>query len=195
LLHQNTTTVFNITINFNIMSTVKWSIDPTHSEIAFKVKHMMFTNVTGKFQTFTAEATTEGDHFENAKFEFSADIDSVATGNADRDGHLLSPDFFDAANFPKLTFTSTSFVKKDEGDYILTGDLTIRDVTKSVTLAVDFGGTAKDPWGNVKAGFSAEGKLNRKDFGLTWNAALETGGVLVSEDVKLVIDAQFVKQA
>ncbi|MFP5439774.1 MAG: YceI family protein [Bacteroidia bacterium] len=177
------------------MSTVKWSIDPTHSEIAFKVKHMMFTNVTGKFQTFTAEATTEGDHFENAKFEFSADIDSVATGNADRDGHLLSPDFFDAANFPKLTFTSTSFVKKDEGDYILTGDLTIRDVTKSVTLAVDFGGTAKDPWGNVKAGFSAEGKLNRKDFGLTWNAALETGGVLVSEDVKLVIDAQFVKQA
>lgn len=155
----------------------------------------MFTNVTGKFQTFTAEATTEGDNFENAKFEFSADIDSVATGNADRDGHLLSPDFFDAANFPKLTFTSTSFVKKDEGDYILTGDLTIRDVTKSVTLAVDFGGTAKDPWGNVKAGFSAEGKLNRKDFGLTWNAALETGGVLVSEDVKLVIDAQFVKQA
>lgn len=177
------------------MSTVKWSIDPTHSEIAFKVKHMMFTNVTGKFQKFTAEATTEGDHFENASFEFSADIDSVATGNADRDGHLLSPDFFDAANFPKLTFKSTSFIKKDEGDYILTGDLTIRDVTKPVTLAVDFGGTAKDPWGNVKAGFSAEGKLNRKDFGLTWNAALETGGVLVSEEVKLVIDAQFVKQA
>ena len=155
----------------------------------------MFTNVTGKFQNFTAEATTEGDHFENASFEFSADIDSVATGNADRDGHLLSPDFFDAANFPKLTFKSTSFVKKDEGDYILTGELTIRDITKSVTLAVDFGGTAKDPWGNVKAGFSAEGKLNRKDFGLTWNAALETGGVLVSEEVKLVIDAQFVKQA
>lgn len=177
------------------MSTVKWSIDPTHSEIAFKVKHMMFTNVTGKFQNFTAEATTEGDHFENATFEFSADIDSVATGNADRDGHLLSPDFFDAANFPKLTFKSTSFTKKDEGDYILVGDLTIRDTTKSVTLAVDFGGTAKDPWGNVKAGFSAEGKLNRKDFGLTWNAALETGGVLVSEEVKLVIEAQFVKQA
>ncbi|MFP9113713.1 YceI family protein [Flavobacterium sp. RHBU_3] len=177
------------------MSTVKWSIDPTHSEIAFKVKHMMFTNVTGKFQNFTAEATTEGDNFENASFEFSADIDSVSTGNADRDGHLLSPDFFDAASFPKLTFKSTSFVKKDEGDYILTGDLTIRDVTGSVTLAVDFGGIAKDPWGNVKTGFTAEGKLNRKDFGLTWNAALETGGVLVSEEVKLVIDAQFVKQA
>lgn len=176
------------------MATTKWAVDPTHSEIGFKVKHMMFTNVSGKFNSFTATAETEGDSFDNAKFDFSADVDSVSTGNADRDGHLQSADFFDAAQNPKLTFTSTAFTKESDGEYTLTGDLTIHGVTKPVTLDAEFGGIAKDPWGNTKAGFTLTGKLNRKDFGLTWNAALETGGMLVSEDVKLAIELQFVKQ-
>lgn len=175
------------------MSTTKWVVDPTHSEIVFKVKHMMFTNVSGNFTKFDASVVTEGDNFDNAKFDFSADVASVDTGNGDRDNHLRSGDFFDAENFPKMTFTSTGFTQKSGDDYVLTGDLTIRDVTAPVTLNVEFGGTAKDPWGNVKAGLSATGKLNRKDFGLTWNAALETGGVLVSDEVKLVIELQFTK--
>lgn len=176
------------------MATTKWAVDPTHSEIGFKVKHMMFTNVSGKFSTFTAEAETEGDNFENAKFSFSGDVDSVSTGNADRDGHLRSADFFDAENNPKLTFESTSFEKKNEGEYILKGNLSLRGESKPVILEADFGGIAKDPWGNVKAGLTLTGKINRKDWGLTWNSALETGGVLVSDEVKLAIELQFVKQ-
>lgn len=176
------------------MNTTKWAVDPTHSEIGFKVKHMMFTNVSGQFANFTAEAQTNGDSFDDAKFSFSGDINSVSTGNADRDGHLQSADFFDAAQFPKLTFESTSFTKKSEGEYKLEGNLTVHGVTKPVTLDAEFGGIAKDPWGNTKAGFSITGKLNRKDFGLTWNSALETGGVLVGEEVKLAIELQFVKQ-
>jgi polyisoprenoid-binding protein YceI len=176
------------------MSTTKWVIDPTHSEIGFKVKHMMFTNVSGKFQNFEATIETEGDSFENAKIEFSGAIDSLTTGNADRDTHLLSPDFFDAAQHPKITFKATSFKKIDEGDYELVGDLSLHGETKSVKLATEFGGLMKDPWGNTKAGFSMTGKINRKDWGLNWNAALETGGVLVSEEVRLAIELQFIKQ-
>lgn len=176
------------------MSTTKWVIDPTHSEIGFKVKHMMFTNVSGKFANFTAEAETNGDSFDDAKFTFSADVDSVSTGNADRDGHLQSADFFDAAQYPKLTFESTAFTKQSEGEYKLEGNLTIHGVTKPVTLDAEFGGIAKDPWGNVKSGMTITGKLNRKDFGLTWNSALETGGVLVGDEVKLAIELQFIRQ-
>jgi len=176
------------------MSTTKWAVDPTHSEIGFKVKHMMFTNVSGQFKQFTATAETEGDNFDNAKFDFSADVDSVTTNSADRDTHLLSADFFNAEQFPKLTFNSTAFTKKNDGEYNLTGDLNVHGITKPVTLDVEFGGIAKDPWGNTKAGFTMTGKLNRKDFGLTWNAALETGGVLVGEEVKLAIELQFIKQ-
>jgi polyisoprenoid-binding protein YceI len=176
------------------MSTVKWVIDPTHSEIGFKVKHMMFTNVSGKFQNFNAVIETEGDNFEDAKIEFSGDINSVTTGNTDRDGHLLSADFFDAEQYPKITFEATSFKKVYEGDYKLTGNLSLHGVTKSITLDAEFGGLLKDPWGNTKAGFILEGKINRKDFNLNWNSALETGGVLVGEEVKLGIELQFIKQ-
>lgn len=176
------------------MSTTKWSVDPSHSEIGFKVKHMMFTNVSGSFQKFDASIETEDDNFENAKIEFSGDVDSITTGNADRDTHLLSPDFFDASSFPKLTFSATSFKKQNEGEYELKGDLTLHGVTKPVKLDVEFGGLAKDPWGNVKAGMSLSGKINRKDWGLNWNSALEAGGVLVGEEVKLNIELQFVKQ-
>ncbi|MDR6967709.1 polyisoprenoid-binding protein YceI [Flavobacterium arsenatis] len=176
------------------MSTTKWSIDPTHSEIGFKVKHMMFTNVSGSFQKFDASIETEDDNFENAKIEFSGDVDSITTGNADRDTHLLSPDFFDAEKFPKLTFSATSFNKQNEGEYELKGELTLHGVTKPVKLEVEFGGLAKDPWGNVKTGMSITGKINRKDWDLNWNSALEAGGVLVGEEVKLHIELQFVKQ-
>lgn len=175
------------------MATTKWVVDPTHSEIGFKVKHMMFTNLSGSFTQFEATAETEDDSFENAKFDFSANTESVNTGNNDRDNHLRSEDFFDSEQFPKMTFTSSSFTKKGGGEFTLTGDLTIRGTKKTITLDVEFGGTGQDPWGNVKAGVSATGKLNRKDFGLTWNSALETGGVLVGDEVKLQIELQFVK--
>jgi polyisoprenoid-binding protein YceI len=174
------------------MATTKWAIDPTHSEIGFKVKHMMFTNVSGKFGTYDATITTEDDNFENANFEFSADIDSISTNNIDRDNNLKSGDFFDAENHPKLTFKATSFTK-DGDDYELTGDLSLRGVTKPVKLATEFSGLMKDPWGNTKAGLNISGKINRKDWGLNWNSALEAGGVLVGEEVKLNIELQLIK--
>ena len=176
------------------MSTTKWVIDPTHSEIGFKVKHMMFTNVSGKFSKFDATIEVEDNDFENAKIEFTGAIDSITTGNADRDTHLLSPDFFDAAQFPEIKFSATSFTKINEGEYELVGDLTLHGATKSVKLAADYGGLMKDPWGNTKMALALEGKINRKDWGLNWNSALETGGVLVSEEVRLNIELQFLQQ-
>ena len=177
------------------MATTKWALDPTHSEIGFKVKHLMFTNVSGHFKTFTASAETEGDDFNNAKINFSADIDSVSTNNEQRDAHLKGTDFFDAATFPTMSFTATKFTPNGDGEYELTGDLTMHGVTHPVKLTAEFGGIVKDPWGNIKAGFSLNGKIHRKDFGLNWNAALETGGVMVSEDVKIHAEIQLVKQA
>jgi len=174
------------------MATTKWAIDPTHSEIGFKVKHMMFTNVSGKFGSYDATIATEDDNFENAAIEFSADINSIDTNNADRDNHLKSTDFFDAENHPKLTFKASSFAK-DGDDYELTGDLSIKGVTKSVKFPVEFSGLMKDPWGNTKVGLNIYGKINRKDWGLNWNSALETGGVLVGEEVKLNIELQLIK--
>jgi polyisoprenoid-binding protein YceI len=177
------------------MSSIKWVADPTHSEISFKVKHMMMTNVTGTFGQFSVDAETEAEDFSSAKVSFAAQIASINTGNEQRDGHLKSADFFDAEKNPELKFVSTSMTKKDDENYVLNGDLTIGEVTNSVSLDVEFGGINKDPWGNQKAGFSINGKINRKEFGLTWNAALETGGVLVSEDVKLAAEIQLVKVA
>lgn len=176
------------------MSITKWVIDPTHSEIGFKVKHMMFTNVSGKFSKFDAMIQIEGIDFENAKIEFTGAIDSVTTGNADRDTHLLSADFFDAAQFPEIKFNATSFTKINQDEYELVGDLTLHGVTKSVELATNYGGLMKDPWGNTKMGLSLEGKINRKDWGLNWNSVLETGGVLVSDEVRLNIELQFLQQ-
>jgi polyisoprenoid-binding protein YceI len=172
----------------------KWAIDPTHTEIGFKVKHMMFTNVSGKIVKYDATIETDGDEFTNAVIDFSADVDSITTGSADRDAHLLSADFFDAAQFPKMNFAATSLVKVEDADFELTGDLTLHGITKPVKLAAEFGGLMKDPWGNIKAGFNISGKINRKDFGLTWNAALETGGVLVSEEVRIIAEVQLIKQ-
>ena len=152
----------------------------------------MFTNVSGKFGTYDATIATEDDNFENAAIEFSADIDSISTNNTDRDNHLKSGDFFDAENHPKLTFKASSFTK-DGDDYEITGDLSIKEVTKPVKFPVEFSGLMKDPWGNTKAGLNIYGKINRKDWGLNWNSALETGGVLVGEEVKLNIELQLIK--
>ncbi len=176
------------------MATTKWSLDPTHSEIGFKVKHLMFTNVSGSFKTFTASAETAGDDFSDAKIEFSAEVESISTNNEQRDQHLKSADFFDAASFPTMSFTASNFTVKSDGEYDLSGNLTMHGVTHPVKLVAEFGGIVKDPWGNIKAGFSLNGKINRKDFGLHWNAALETGGVMVSEEVKIHAEIQLVKQ-
>ncbi|MBC7556519.1 MAG: polyisoprenoid-binding protein [Chryseobacterium sp.] len=170
------------------MATI-WKLDPEHSELTFKVKHIMISFVKGSFQKFDAEIKSEDDSFKNAKTTARIQTDSVFTNNTDRDNHLKGADFFNVEVNPTITFETDSL--NDE----ITAHLTMNSVTKTVTLDVDFGGINIDPWGNTKAGFSFEGKINRKDFGLNWNSALETGGVLVSDEVKIAGDLQFVKQA
>src|SRR5690554_4687297 len=159
----------------------KWNIDSTHSEINFKVKHMMISTVTGGFGKFDASVEAADDSFKDASFKFEAEIDSINTNNKDRDAHLKSDDFFNAEQFPKLTFESTSF----DGDK-MTGNLTIRDVTKEVTLDVDFNGVAVDPYGQTKAGFDRETKINKKDLNQTGSAVTEAESIVVSEKVKLI---------
>ena len=171
-----------------------WGIDPVHSEIHFKVKHMMVSTVTGSFNQFEGHIVSEGDDFENANISFSANTSSIDTKNKQRDQHLKSDDFFNAAQFPKMTFQSKSFIKKSTGDFRLIGDLTIRDNTKEVEVKVLYNGSAVDPFGKTKAGFEITGKINRKDFGLSWNALTEAGGVMVSEEVRLVLNIQLVKE-
>ena len=178
------------------MSQTTWVLDPAHSEINFKVKHLMITNVSGSFSKYDVAAVTEGDDFSTAKISFNAETASVTTHNEQRDGHLKGAEFFDVEKYPVMTFTGTKYVPVDKnGNYELLGDLTIKSITKPVTLSVEFGGVAKDPWGNAKAGFSINGKFNRKDWGLNWNAALEAGGVLVSDEVRINSEIQLVKKA
>ncbi len=172
-----------------------WVIDPSHSEISFKVKHLVVATMTGKFDSFEGKMESTSDDFNGANISFSADIASINTGNADRDGHLKSDDFFNAETFPKLTFKSTSFTKTGDNEYKLVGDITIRDTTKSIELAVEYGGTVVDPWGNTKAGFELNGKLKRKDFNLKWDVLTEAGGAVVSDEVKLHVNVEIHKQA
>lgn len=174
---------------------ITWKIDPTHSEILFKVKHLMISTVTGSFGNFNVEAETAGDDFTDVKkIEFTADINTISTKNADRDAHLKSADFFDAATYPELRFEGTEYkVSGDEAK--LTGNLTIRGITKPVTLNVEFGGIVVDPYGQTKAGFTVTGKISRKEFGLTWNAVTEAGSVVVSDEIKIAAEVQLVKQA
>ena len=175
------------------MSTTKWIIDPTHSEASFKVKHLVISTVTGYFRKFEGSAEVGSEDFNGAKVSFTADIDSIDTNQTDRDNHLKSADFFDAGNHPKLSFEGT--LANEGGDYMLKGDLTMRGTTKSIELSVDFGGVVADPYGQTKAGFEIEGKLNRKDFGLSWSAITEAGSVVVSDQVRLILSVQLVKQA
>ncbi len=172
-----------------------YNIDPAHSEVTFKIKHLMIANVTGNFQKFSGTLESSADDFSDAVINFEADIDSISTNNEQRDGHLKSAEFFDAAQYPKLTFQSTSLQKVSGEEYVLNGNLTLRDVTKPVTLEVEFGGLATDFFGQSRAGFEIAGKINRKDFGLTWNGVTEAGGIVVSDEVKLNLNIQVIKQA
>jgi polyisoprenoid-binding protein YceI len=174
-------------------SKTKWVLDPAHSELGFRVKHLMIANVKGEFKKFTAEI--DGNDFTKSKITATIDSSSIFTNDDDRDTHLKSADFFDVENHKEITFEGTSFKKLDAENYQLKGVLTIKGISKEITLDVEFGGINKDPWGNEKAGFSLNGKINRKDWRLNWNAALETGGVLVSEEVKISAEIQFVKKS
>lgn len=172
-----------------------WAIDPTHSEVQFKVKHLVISTVTGSFGAFTAEINSNDEDFSGATAKFEAQIDSISTNNADRDGHLKSADFFDAANHPTLNFESTQFNKISGNDYEIVGNITLRGVTKEIKLKAEYGGIMTDFYGNVKVGFEIEGKINRQDFGLTWSAVTEAGGIVVSDEVRLILNLQFAKQA
>ncbi len=177
------------------MSTVtatKWGIDTTHTEVQFKVKHLVISTVTGFFKKFSGTVESETENFDGALVNFSLDVNSIDTNQADRDAHLKSADFFAAEQHPSIEFNGT--LKKVSGsNYKLEGALTLRGTTKAVVLDVDFGGIMVDPWGNTKAGFEINGKINRKDFGLNWNALTEAGGMVVSEEVKIHINAELAK--
>lgn len=174
------------------METTKWILDPAHSELTFKVKHLMISNVKGEFKKFQAEIA--GNDFSTAKVTAVVDASSIYTNDENRDAHMKGPDFFDVEKYNEIRFEGSSFKKLDDENYQLKGILTIKGVSREVSLDVEFGGINKDPWGNEKAGFSLNGKINRKDWGLNWNAALETGGVLVSDEVRISAEVQFVKQ-
>lgn len=177
------------------MAKSSWAVDAAHSSIDFSVKHMMVSTVRGTFHDFEAKIEADPADLTTADIEFSIDVASLDTRNQDRETHLKSADFFDAENHPKMTFTATKIVKQGDDEYDITGDLTVRGTTRSETFHATFEGQGKNPWGQEVAGFSAEGKINRQDYGLTWNAALETGGVLVADQVKIHIQVEATKQA
>ncbi|MDP4128786.1 MAG: YceI family protein [Bacteroidota bacterium] len=177
------------------MATVKWTMDPTHSEVQFKVRHLMISTVTGNFPKFDVQVETQDLDFMTAKAKFTAEVSSVDTKNEQRNQHLKSADFFDAAKYPTLSFVATRYEKVDNDSYELYGDLTIRNTTKNIKLDVEFGGVITDPWGNTRAGFSINGKINRKDFGLAWHAVTETGGLVAGDEVKIHVEVELIKQA
>jgi polyisoprenoid-binding protein YceI len=172
-----------------------YKIDPTHSEITFKVRHLMITNVTGKFTKFDATMESDRDDFTDAVVTFEADVNSITTHTEQRDEHLKSDDFFNAEKYPKITFKSTALKKVSDEDYKLFGDLTIRDITKPIELKVTYNGNINDPWGNERAGFEIEGRVDRLEYGLKWNLLTDTGGMVAGKDVKLLINVEMVKQA
>ncbi|MFD2444421.1 YceI family protein [Bacillus sp. CGMCC 1.16607] len=177
------------------MTISKWALDAAHSSVDFSVRHMMIAKVKGSFNDFNATIEADPTDLTTANIQFTVNLSSVDTRNEDRDNHLRSGDFFDVENHPSMTFVSTTIVKTGDGEYDVTGDLTIRGVTRPETFVVTYEGTGKDPWGNEKVGFNAEGKIKRSEFGLTWNAALETGGVLVGDEIKVSLEIQAAKQA
>ena len=171
-----------------------WALDPAHTRIGFSAKHAMVATVRGAFGVFDGTLVLDGENPANSTAQVSIDSASVDTGNADRDAHVRSGDFLDVETFPKLSFVSRE-VRIDGDDFELVGDLTVKDVTRSVTIAVETEGIVADPWGNTRAGFSGETTISRKDFGLTWNVALEAGGILVGDKIKITLDVSAVKQA
>ena len=177
------------------MSTTNWIIDNTHSELHFKVKHLMVSWVTGSFKQFNATIETEGKDMSTAKVRFTADSNSISTNNEQRDAHLRTGDFFDAEKYPQLIFESEKLEKINEEDYKVYGTLTMRGVSKKIILNAEYGGITQDPWGNTRIGFSVSGKINRKDFGVSFSMVSETGGILLGEEVTINANAEFVKQA
>ena len=175
-------------------ASTNWAIDPLHSEVMFKVKHLVISTVTGSFSKFEGTAITNDDSFENAKINFEIDVNSIYTGQEQRDMHLKNGDFFEAETFPKITFQSASFIKTGAEIYTLTGNLTLKGVTKEITLNAEYGGVEKDHYGNTKAGFEVSGIINRKEFGLSYNSLTETGGLALGENVKLSANIQLAKQ-
>jgi polyisoprenoid-binding protein YceI len=177
------------------MKAVKWTIDPMHSEVQFKVKHLVISTVTGSFKKFNGEVISSDDDFNNANIHFAMDVNSIDTNQHQRDEHLKAGDFFNAQVYPEINFESTSFSRKGNDEYKLKGNLTMKGVTKPVELDVEYGGSEKDQMGNTKHGFEVTGKINRKEFGLTYNALTETGGLALGEDIKLVANIQIAKAA
>ena len=175
------------------MATFK--IDAAHSEITFKIKHLVISTVTGNLTKFDATMECANKDFSDAVVSFEADVDSITTNNEQRDAHLKGEDFFHAQEYPKITFKSTSVEKKNDNDYVMQGDLSIRGVTKNIAINVEHGGSVIDPWGQSKEGFELTGKISRKEFGLKWNAFTEAGGAVVSDEVRLILSVQMVKQA
>lgn len=176
------------------MTKINWAVDKAHSEVGFTVKHMMISKAKGTFDNFDAKINADVEDLTNAEIEVTIDVASINTRNSDRDDHLRSADFFDAENYPNITFVAKDIKKSGEGDYEVVGDLTLKGTTKPATLDVTFEGQSKDPMsGNLAAGFSGTTSINRKEFGLTWNASLETGGVLVGEDVKIHFELELQK--
>lgn len=177
------------------MANTRWVIDPTHSEIGFKIKHLMITNVSGKFDGFEAEVQTEDEDFTTAQIEARIKTSSINTNNLQRDEHLRNSDFFEVETHPEILFTSTKVEKINNDNFVLHGNLTLKGVTRPVKLNVEYSGITKDPWGGQRAGFIITGKINRSEFGLNFNAALETGGLVLGEEVKINSEVQLVKQA
>jgi len=177
------------------MSRQKWAVDAAHSSIDFSIKHMMVAKVKGLFHTFDAVIDADPEDLTTASIEFSVDVASIDTRNGDRDTHLRSADFFDVENHPKLTFKSTKIVRKSEGEYDVTGDMSIRGATRPESFLVTYEGQGKDPWGNEKTGFSGHGAISRSDYGLTYNSVLETGGVLIGDQIQISIEIEAGKQA
>ena len=171
-----------------------WTIDPVHSVAEFKVKHMMISNVKGHFSKISGTLTLDESNVTGSKVEAAIDVASIETRDPQRDGHLKSADFFDAEKFPTMSFKSSGIRRTGDGELAVEGDLTIHGVTRKVTFAVEGPTPAtKDPWGNTRVGISATTKISRKDFGLTWNAALETGGILVGDEAAITLDVEFIK--
>jgi len=177
------------------MTTTKWSIDPAHSEVQFKVKHLVISSVTGSFKSFGGSVTTDGEDFETAKIDFYIDVQSIDTNQAQRDEHLRSGDFFEASAHPQIKFESTSLKKFSGATYKLSGNLTMHGITQTVELNVEYGGSGKDGYGNVKHGFEVTGVIHRKEYGMTYNSVMEAGGLTLGEDIKLIANIQVVKAA
>jgi len=176
-----------------VKAQTNWTVDASHSNVKFSVVHMVVSETEGYFKTYNGKVVSSTPDFDGATIEFSVDVNSINTDNVDRDKHLMGDDFFNAEKYPKMNFKSVSFKKISGNKYELTGDLTIRDVTKRVKFDVTYGGTAKDPWGNVKAGFKAKGKINRKEYNLKWSVLTEAGGMVVSDEVEIMMNIELVQ--